>query len=48
MNAQMYTGSGITEQIGELTKSKNALADALTGNANQSVQFLNKNLDHSL
>ena len=38
-----YTGSGITEQIGELTKSKNALADALTGNANQ--EFLNKNLD---
>ena len=33
----------MSEQIGELTKSNDALADALTGNANQ--EFLNKNLD---
>ena len=38
-----YTGSGISEQIGELAKSKDALANALTGNANHG--FLTTSLD---
>ena len=38
-----YTGRGISEQIEELANSKDALANALTGNANQ--EFLNKNIE---